>query len=142
MPRLSRAAREFGLLTIGLIDQDAPGQQTDAELAENVAAADAVIRLPPRCAIEYALLQGIDPVLIKQVVQQFAGEFGFPLDAGFAALQNNPLRAAASKIIKKQNLHAQFVQALPTSVFPALVRRVLEEVVRLAEGRITGHVQL
>jgi hypothetical protein len=142
VPRLSRAAREFGLFTIGVIDQDAPGQQTDAELAENLAAADAVIRFPTRCAIEYALLQGLDPDLVKQIVQQFAGEFGFTLEPGFAALQDNAVRSAVSKILKKQNLHAQFVQALPINVFPALVQRALKEVVRVASGRITGHVQL
>jgi hypothetical protein len=142
IPRLSRTAREFGLFAVGLIDHDGPGDQTAAELQSNLDAADAVIRLPAGCALEDAILDGIDLDLVRQIIQQFAGEFGFVLEANFAGLAGDALRGAVRKILKKQNLHAQFVQALPLNVYPALLLRVLEDVVRVANGRIAGHVQL
>ena len=54
IPRLANAARALGFRVVSVIDHDGGSSQVEAELQTNLDSADAVVRLPPRFAVERA----------------------------------------------------------------------------------------
>ena len=143
LPRLAKAARKLGWRTVSIIDYDKTAVQAQAELKNNLAEADAVIRLPPNHAIEQALLIGLDDNVIRTALKELQAAFGTVLPAHFDELTGSSLRAEARKLIKHgPGLHAQFIGALPDGIFPPLAKSILEKAIEVVERGLKGHIQL
>jgi putative ATP-dependent endonuclease of OLD family len=135
-PRLCEAARRLGFYAVAVID----GDPDDAVVvAANLAAADAVIRLPDDMAIERALLDGLADEAVRAALRRL----DVPLPADLDDLSGRDLDKVARKAIKSSGgLHAQFVYALPLTAVPRLAKRILDEATRCIAERGTGLHQL
>jgi hypothetical protein len=135
VPRLCRVAHNLGFYTVAVVDGD-PGDEDIVEA--NVAASDAVIRLPDGVAIERALLDGIDSDDIRKALKRLDVE----LPADFSELDEGPLNKLAVKIMKSRGgLHAEFVDALRGKI-PPLAARILDEAISCVAERNAGLHQL
>jgi hypothetical protein len=140
--RLAALAKAFGFHTVAVIDWDT-GPDADQVLANALAAADAVVRLPRGHAIEKALVADIDEDVLCSTLRQLEAGYGVQLPASLDQLSGATLVGAACTAIKSSGgLHAQFVQLLPSTVQPPLARRLLDTAVASAADRKIGHVQL
>jgi hypothetical protein len=143
VPRLSLAARDLGFRVIAVLDWDSDAAQAGHALAECMATAHAVIRLPHGDAIENALLDGLQDVVVRNAIQEVAAAYGIPLPAGFAQLNDKQLNSAAIAFLKSSaGFHAQFVDTLPDGVIPPLAEELLRSAVLAAQGAKDGHIQL
>jgi putative ATP-dependent endonuclease of OLD family len=143
IPRLTKLARTLGFRTVALLDHDGTGQQIEAELEAALADADAVVRLPHRCAIEKALLTGLSDEVIRAATEEVAAGFAVTVPAGLDGLTGGQLATAVAKFLKQSGgLHAQFVDALPTGELPPLAVQLLEAAVSAATGGYDGLRQL
>jgi hypothetical protein len=135
-PRLCDAARRLGFFAVAVIDGDRDDRAvTDA----NVAAADAVIRLPEGMAIERALLDGLE----DQDVRSALARLDVQLPSDVDDLGGRDLERLARKTLKSAGgLHAQFVDALPRGKLPKLAARILDEATRCVVERDVGLHQL
>jgi putative ATP-dependent endonuclease of OLD family len=143
IPRLTKLARALGFRTVALLDHDGTGQQIDAELEAALTDADAVVRLPHRCAIEKALLTGLPDDVIRVATEEVATGFGVAVPPGLADLTGGLLATAVAKFLKQSGgLHAQFVDALPSGQLPPLAIHLLKAAVDAAIGGHDGLRQL
>jgi hypothetical protein len=143
IPRLMAFAKTLGFRTVAVLDYDRGEPEAKAVLDENVKAADAVVRLPKGCAIELALLQGLDDAIIGDALHQLQEGFGVPLPADVDALTGKKLHSAAREAIKRSpGYHAQFIDALPPGVHPPLARILLQKAMEAATIDVVGLVQL
>ena len=143
VPRLAAAARQIGLRTVAVIDYDPNPTQAEAELQQNLESADVVIRLPPRHAIELALLTDVDEVAIRKALRRLAKGFAITLPDDIDMRPLRDLIKAAIGVIKSSGgLHAQFVEALPAGVYPPVASRILETAVRAGNDGSKGLIQL
>jgi len=141
--RLTRLARHLGFRAVALMDHDGPGEQAEHELAAAIAEADAVVRLPPRHAIEKALVAGLPEAVVRAATNEVAGAFRVAAPREVDLLSGDDLLAAVAKFLKQSGgLHAQFVEALPADHLPPLATRLLDEAVGAANGAKSGHIQL
>lgn len=135
-PRLCEAARRLGFFAVAVIDGD---PNDEAIVAANLAAADAVIRLPDAMAIERVLLAGLDDGAVRTALRQL----DVALPADLDDLSKRDLDKVARKTIKSSGgLHAEFVHALPRNATPLLGKRILDEATRCVVERDTGLHQL
>jgi hypothetical protein len=143
VPRMAELARGLGFRVVALVDFDADAAQAAARLAAIQSAADAVVRLPVKHAIEQALLAGISDGEIVTALLQLSSEFALPLPTGWETTTGADLHMTAAKALKSNNgLHSQFLFALPTSR-PQLGIDALAAAVDCATGvRPDVHVQL
>jgi putative ATP-dependent endonuclease of OLD family len=140
--RLAGLAKAFGFHTVVVIDGDT-GSDAEQVLANALAAADAVVRLPHGHAIEKALVVDVDEDVVRGTLQQLETEYDVRLPARLDELTGARLVEAAVEAIKSSGgLHAQFIELLPGSLQPPLARRLLDTAVAAAADRKTGHEQL
>lgn len=143
MPRLATAAREIGLRTVAVLDYDGDDAKVQAEVDQNLKAANVVIRLPKGCGIEKALASGVPDDVLRDAVRALAAAFNAKLAPDLDKLSGSKLVKAAVDAIKSgPGYHAQFVEALPSGVHPPIVSSILDEIVAAATGDGAGLVQL
>ena len=141
IPRLANAARALGLRVVNVIDHDGDTPQAAAELQMNLDSADAVVRLPPRVAVERALVSGLDTATLRGALIDLKRAFDLQIDIDSAADADLP--DLAVKALKSSGgLHAEFVGALPSGCIPGIARRVIETSLECALGAKEGHQQL
>ena len=141
IPRLANAARALGFRVVSVIDHDGASSQVEAELQTNLDSADAVVRLPPRFAVERALVSGFNMAAIRGALIDL--ETAFDLRINAADTPDTELEKLAIRTLKSAGgFHAQFVEALPSGCIPAIARRVLETSLDCALGLEHGHRQL
>lgn len=135
-PRLCDTARHLGFFAVAVIDGDRDQQ---AVIDANLAAADAVVRLPDGMAIERALVDG----LADEDIRKALGRLDVQLPADLGDLAGRNLERLARTMLKSAGgLHAQFVDALPPGKMPVLATRILDEATRCVVEREAGLQQL
>ena len=140
--RLADAAVDLGFRTIVVLDHDR-ADQAATELASAIAAADAVIRLPERFAIERALCDGLDDEAVRGALSALSEGFGVQLPDDLDELEDDELRRVAIRVLKRSGgLHAEFVAALDQGAVPPVARAVIETAIAACTGAQTGHIQL
>ena len=139
--RLAASAREIGLHAVAVVDGD-PAQDAKDFLQDNKGLADTVIRLPERAAIEAAILHDLADDVVRQALRDAAYSAGLSTAANFGQLSDKQLNREAVAFIKRNSLHAQFIESLAPENLPPLAIQVLTEAIRAATGRSTGVVQL
>lgn len=124
LPRLARLAAALGFRIRAVLDNDGPG--TDATLlSELQAAAEVVIRLPNRTAVERALIAGLPPDVVRSTLTWLNDEYELNLD--LPGITEADLPKEAAKALKaKSGLHQPWVDALPPGQAPPLAAGVLE----------------
>lgn len=138
--RLAAAARELGLRVVTVIDHDRAGQ---AELEENLRCSDCVIRLPPKHAVEVALLSGLSEPQIKAALRDIEVGFGAKVPKDLDVLSGRKLISEAVTVLKSNaGFHAQFVDSLPPGIYPSIVQLVLEKAVVAVVQRAEGLIEL
>lgn len=139
--RLTALAKEMGLCAVGVIDGD-----TDAGAKSFVTAhagdANAVIRYPDSCAIEYSIVHGVPDASIRQALVDVSSAMGLTPPAGLAGLTGATLEARAIKFIKDKTIHAAFIDALPFSDIAPLAKTLLEKAVMAAREQLSDMIQL
>ena len=141
IPRLAGAARALGLRVVSVIDHDGDKHQAEAELRMNLESADAVVRLPPRVAVERALVSGIDSTTLRATLTDLKEAFDLRIDVAGTADAELPIRARQA-LKSPGGLHAEFVGALPEGCVPDVARQVLERSLDCALGAHDGLQQL
>ena len=141
MLRLAASAREIGLRSVAVVDGDVAPDAKDF-LEDNKNLADAVIRLPERAAIEVALLHDLADDVVKQAIGDAAYSAGLSTPASLDRSSDRELKREAVSFIKRNSLHAQFVEALAPENLPPLAIQVLTEAIRAATGQSSGVIQL
>jgi hypothetical protein len=145
-PRLAEAARALGIFAIVLLDNEAGAPAAgDPVVASCVAAADAVVRLPPRVSVERALLNGVPDAELVRVFQEIdLAVGGLTLPTGWERLAGAALVTALARVMHDRtgSVHAIYVEALDPTLLPPVGLHALEEVLRIARNRATGLVEL
>ncbi len=121
---LSTMARDLGFRVVAVIDGD-PGKRAAVEALQVQAAADAVVCLPKGFAVEMALLDGLDENDLRDAMVDTCTQHGVTFDD---TLSGDDLVNAAVAKMKKEQLHAQFVDALPAGLLPETGSRVIETI--------------
>ena len=118
---------------------------TDLVVQRCMPAADAVIRLPARMAIEALFLDGIpDPELVR-VFRELSAAFGdLALPANWDQQSGADLRSTLKRTLHDRpgSLHASFIWELNEATLPARAIEVLECIRRTAGSRTNGLVEL
>ena len=142
MPRLCELARSLGFRVVAAIDHD----HNDAEAARRLEAieqhAHGVVRLPRGAAIERALIDGVPRADLLAVLRQFEAVYALSLPDDLDARTDHSVHELAVKRLKKRNLHAEFVAALPADSLPPLGIRLIATMLELARGVRSGTVDL
>lgn len=141
--RLAAAAKELGFQTVAIIDCDKGGQQSQKDILEEaLRSADVVVQLPKGMAIEKALLSEIEEQIIKITIKELEFAFGGALYNGLNDLKGSPLIKRVMELIKKNNLHAQFIEALPDKTYPPVAQKILEASIEAVIQKKTGLIPL
>ena len=139
--RLSGTAKDIGLRSIAVVDGDTAQDAKDF-VEDNQGMADTTIRLPEGAAIEVALLRDLEDDVVKQALRDAAYSASVAVPASLDQLSGSQLIGEAQSFIKKNSLHAQFVESLPPGHLPPLAIQVLDEAIRAATSQSTGIIQL
>ena len=139
--RLSATAKDVGLRAIAIVDGD-PAQDAKDFVEDNKDLADTIIRLPERAAIEVAILHGLEDDVVKQALRDASYSAGLSVSVSLDQISGVQLVREAMSSIKKNSLHAQFVEALPPDNLPPLAIRLLTEAIHAATDQSAGVVQL
>ena len=139
--RLAASAKDIGLRSVAVVDGD-PTQDAKDFLEANKGLANAVVRLPERAAIEVAILHNLTDDVIRQALRDAAYSAGLATPTNVDELSDGQLNKEAISFIKRNSLHAQFVEALAPENLPPLAIQVLTEAVHAATGQSAGVIQL
>ncbi len=135
VPQVAELARALGFHVVAMIDYDKGEEQAQKRLAAAQAAAHAVVRLPPGCAIERALLDAVPDADVVAALTTLNGWYQFSLPPGWQQASGASLRRHAVEALKSNNgLHAQFVEVLPQDGLPVLATSALAAAVKCARG--------
>ena len=131
----------MGLYAVGLVDGD-----TSSGVKEFVEShsdnADVVIRLPDGVAIEYAIVHDVPDSVIRQALSDTTTALQLPPIQRLDEIPANELETQTITYIKKNMLHAAFIEALPFENLPPLANTILEKAVLAAREQLTGFIQL
>ncbi len=140
--RIADLADDLGFRTVAVLDYDR-ADQAAAELQTARAAADAVIRLPERFAIERVLCDGLDDDVIRDALRELEEAFALDLPDDLDDLEEGELRQVCVRLLKRSGgLHAEFIDALEEGVIPPTGRALIEAAIEAGIGRSTGYIQL
>ncbi len=131
IPALTVMARRMGFRVVAVVDGD-PGPRGAMEALAAAEAANALVRLPVHDALENALTDGVAEDVIRDVMVELCAEHAVAFDAGLAG---KDLLDAVRKILKKEQVHAQLVDALPEGHLPDLGRRVMHGIIAAVMGQ-------
>jgi hypothetical protein len=144
--KVARAARELGIFTIVLLDNDeGTPAGTDSEVQSCLAAADAVVRLPARMAIESLLMSDVSDGELIRVFTEVNRTFGdLALPKNWEQLTGPDLRRVLMTTLHNRpgSLHASFVWELSDAELPTRAIAALERIRSIAVDRQTGLVEL
>jgi hypothetical protein len=139
--RLAAFARRLGFRVVAVIDWDA--NDAPQILAQALDAADVVVRLPERHAIERAILSGLADDVVRSTTKVLCSAFNVEPPTDLDSLSGISLQREVRKTLKGSGgLHSQFIDLLPAGSTPALLRALLRELVKAADPQIAGHRQL
>ncbi len=141
VPRVCALAQSLGFRVVAILDYDADEARADERLQEVLSAADAVVRLPRKTAVEGAILDLGDDELIA-ALRILNESYSLPLPAGWDSLEGSALRDEARRVLKSNNgLHGHFVDCLERT--PPLASQAVVAACDCARGaRPENHVQL
>jgi hypothetical protein len=139
--RITAAAREMGLCAIGIVDGDTTPEAV-AYVASHTGDANAIIRLPDARAIEYAIVHNVPADTIRQALNDVSGAMTLPAIPNLTALTGKALESQAITFIKKNMLHAAFIDALPFDALAPLAKTLLEKAMLAAREQLNGVIQL
>ncbi len=137
IPRIANLARQLGFRVLAVIDRDKDSAQTTDELTKILAACDAVVRLPPG-AIEQAVATGL-PLQALADASATLTEYGIP--DPMAGQLTEAAVTNLCKVIHKQGLHEQFLEALyaePNAPHPPVVSMTLALLELAADSSYSG----
>lgn len=137
IPRVANLARQLGFRVLAVIDRDKDSAQTTDELTKIQAACDAVVRLPPG-AIEQAMTAGL-PLQALAAASATLTEYGIPDPMGGQLTEAGVTNLC--KVIHKQGLHEQFLEALyaePNAPHPPVVAITLALLEPAADPSYSG----
>ena len=139
--RLTASAKEMGLCAVGIVDGD---MRADARtfVTDHIGNANAVIRLPDRSAIEYAIVHDVPAASISQALLDVSSAMNLPPPQNIGALNGSALESLAIKFIKDNTVHAAFIDALPFEHLAPLAKTLLEEAISAAKEERSGMIQL
>lgn len=139
--RLTAAAREMGLQTVGVVDGDTSAEAKQF-IKDHKSDADALIRLPDNVAIESAIIHDVPDASVRQALSDVSAAANLPVISGLDSMRGKDLKDQAIGFIKKYAIHAAFIEALPFDDLPPLAKTVLEKAMLAARGQLTGSIQL
>ena len=134
IPMIAELARQLGFRVIALIDQDKGGAAVEAKVQ---AACDVVIRLPPKHAIERAMLAGIPASKIRAASATLV-EYGIPDPV--VGRGDEAMLTELCKVLHKQGLHEQMLSGLDaeTGSPPPMILLALAWIASTASPGYTG----
>lgn len=124
LPKLAQLADDLGFEVRVVLDGDKPG--SDQELIDDLRnVADLIVRLPPRTAVEEALLSGLAAEALRPMLESLND--GHDLGIDVEDLDDVQIHEECAKALKRKGgLHPMFVDLLPEGVMPDLATRVLQ----------------
>lgn len=136
IPRVADLARRLGFRVLAIIDRDKDGAQAASQLAKIQATCDIVIRLP-KGAIERAMLAGID---LDKIVAASATLTEYDIPDPVAGRADESAVTDLCKVIRKQGLHEQLLDALytETTAHPPTIAWALYWIAVAASPRYSG----
>lgn len=133
IPRAAQLAKELGFRVVALLDDDKPGDETEDRLRRVEDCADAVVRLPPRFAIEQALVHGVDVEHLRSAMTSVRSALELPWPDP-QTLQDDAVGAfLAGNLKARSGVHAAFVESLPNEVYPPVAIAFLETALALID---------
>jgi len=145
-PKVARAARELGIFSIVLLDNDTGSSAaTDPTVQMSLTEADAVVRLPARMALEDILVDGVSEAELVRVFTELAQAFGdLALPPGWDQLTGPALRRVLIRTLHDRpgSLHASFVWELNDDELPTGAIAALDRLRSIATSRQSGLVEL
>ena len=115
--KLAGAARDIGLLAVGVVDGDMR-DEAKLHLKNHGALPDAVIRLPDGFAIEAAIVDSLPDEVLRQALSDVAAAAGIAEPLNLDQLSGSQLADKAIPFIKKNSLHGPFIDSLPAKNLP------------------------
>ncbi|MEU9507831.1 hypothetical protein AB0D32_16325 [Micromonospora sp. NPDC048170] len=136
IPVVADLARSLGFRVIALIDRDKAEEQTIKQIE---ASCDVVVRLPPKTAIDGALLAGAD---IAQVRAASATLTTFLSEDPADGVPDDRLVGVVKRSLHRKSLHGPFLEALieETNTPPPMIVDVLNHVAVAASPSYSGPV--
>ncbi|WP_218128562.1 hypothetical protein [Micromonospora sp. WMMB235] len=134
IPVVADLARSLGFRVIAMIDRDKAEEQTIKQLE---ASCDVVVRLPPKTAIEGALLAGADIVKVRAASATLTAFLSQdPADG----VPDAKVVDALKRSLHKKSLHEPFLDALveETKTPPPMIVDVLNHVAAAASSSYSG----
>jgi len=129
-----------------VLDNDRGGAAaTDDDVQACMAAADAVVRLPPRMAVEELLLDGVPDSELVRAFTELEQAFGdLALPANWDRLPSTDLRRLLARTLHNRpgSLHASYVWELDEAELPGGAISALDRIREVADGRQSGLVEL
>lgn len=139
--RLTALASAMGLCAIGVIDGDTRPEAV-AYLNGHTRDASAIIRLPDTRAIEYAIVHDVPADSIRQALNDVSEAMSLPAIPNLPALIGNALESQAMTFIKRNALHAAFIEALPFADLAPLAKTLLDTAMLAAREQLSGVIRL
>jgi hypothetical protein len=145
-PKVARAARDLAIFTIVLLDNDKgiPAAM-DVKVKTCLDAADAVLRLPPKMAVEQLLFAGVSDSELIRVFTELNSVFGdLALPPNWADLSGSELLRVLSKTLHDRpgSLHASYVWELNEAELPTLAIDALRHLRQMVIGRQVGLIEM
>lgn len=134
IPVVACLARSLGFRVIALIDRDKAEDQTIKQIEDSC---DVVVRLPPRTAIEGALLAGADLAAIRTASATLTV---FISQDPAHGVSDSDLVGVMKHSLHKKSLHEPFLDALveETDQPPPMIVNVLDQVIAAASPSYSG----
>lgn len=137
LPKLASLANDLGFTVRAVIDDDKPGEND--ELYDTMEPlTEQLVVLPPRTAVEAALVRGLPPTLLRPAFEALVEAYG--LDFDVAAIADDRLEEIIlkRKVLKaKGGLHKPWVESLPPiQSAPMLALDVLRTICSPTTGRV------
>jgi putative ATP-dependent endonuclease of OLD family len=142
IPKLANLAGELGFRVVAILDHDKPGPTTEANLRNAELAADAVVRLPERFAIEKALVYGIEGQVLREAMDRLRQEFELPWPDPTTLNDEAVEDHLIGNLKGRGGLHTAFIDLLPVGTRPRVAMKLLNEAVRLASSSETETVRI
>lgn len=139
--KLTAAAREMGLRAVGIVDGDT-SQEVRTFLESHTTDADAIIRLPDNVAIESAIIHNVSDTSIRQALSDVSSALNLSATPDFSNMPTEELKTQAIRFVKRNAIHAAFIESLPFDDLPQLAKTLLENAMLAAREQRTGAIQL
>ena len=138
IPHVADLAHQLGFHVIGLVDRDKAEGQTVKALEESC---DVLVRLPPRTAIEGALLAGAGVTAIRAAS---AALLAFTSEDPAVGKADSAVAGAVGRRLHSKSLHEPFLTALfdETGSPPPMIISILDQVAAAASALYSGPVTI